>query len=101
MPNKPARGGTWTPQEVAAVWRRGTAVPGLDPNLYRRDICGALMELVRHGDTTPGGGGWEVDHKVPVARGGTDDLDNLQPLQWENNRSKGDQMAGWACARTR
>jgi 5-methylcytosine-specific restriction endonuclease McrA len=34
--------------------------------------------------------GWEVDHIRAVANGGSDDLDNLQPLQWENNRKKGD-----------
>jgi len=41
--------------------------------------------------------GWEIDHKKPVANGGTDDLDNLQPLQWENNRHKGDNWPNWDC----
>ena len=32
--------------------------------------------------------GWEIDHIIPLALGGNDDLSNLQPLQWENNRRK-------------
>ena len=32
--------------------------------------------------------GWEIDHIIPIDHGGTDDLTNLQPLQWENNRRK-------------
>jgi Restriction endonuclease len=38
--------------------------------------------------------GWEIDHIVPVAQGGGDELTNLQPLQWENNRRKDEMMEG-------
>ena len=31
--------------------------------------------------------GWEIDHIDPD---GSDDIDNLQPLQWENNVDKSD-----------
>ena len=33
-------------------------------------------------------GGWEVDHSVPVSKGGTDHLNNLRPAHTTCNRSK-------------
>jgi len=32
----------------------------------------------------------EVDHRVPVSKGGSDDMDNLQTLCFDCNRGKGD-----------
>jgi hypothetical protein len=34
--------------------------------------------------------GWEIDHVLPLSRGGDSDLRNLRPMQWENNRKKAD-----------
>ena len=58
-------------------------------NEIRKDACGALMKKGYHGVTSQKMG-WEVDHILPVAKDGIDVLSNLQPLQWENNRSKAD-----------
>ncbi len=75
-------------QALAAVWSRARIVSGYDPNQYRVDRYGAWIAWAEYGQTTKYG--WEVDHIVPVSRGGTDALGNLQPLHWSHNRSKSD-----------
>lgn len=79
-----------------AVWRKALVVPGADPSLMRKDSCGAWMKWADYGQKTSEFG-WEIDHVVPVARGGSDSLENLQPLQWQNNRHKGDSWPQWSC----
>ena len=73
-----------------AVWKKGRPIPGYDAAIWKYDCCGAPMNWNEYGNTDSKYG-WEIDHIWPVALGGGDDLDNLQPLQWRNNRSKGDQ----------
>jgi hypothetical protein len=78
---------------VEAVWQRGKPLPGLAT--LRADICGASMQRDKYGMEVPYG--WEIDHIRPVSQGGKDDLTNLQPLQWENNRHKSDNWPEWQC----
>jgi hypothetical protein len=91
-------GGAFDDWTIQQVWEKGQPAPGRDPNVWRLDRCGALMRRDLYGDTTPKGFGWEIDHIMPVAHGGKDDLGNLQPLQWENNRGKGDNYPNWTCS---
>lgn len=73
---------------VGRVFMRSDPIEGLDPNEWRRDLCGAPIRRSEHGNTASKHG-WEIDHIEPVAYGGGDELENLQPLQWQNNRAKG------------
>lgn len=80
-----------------AVWQKAAVVAGVDPRVRRKDVCGAWIDWSKYGDVTPAGTGWEIDHIKPVSANGGDGLDNLQPLQWENNRFKGDGWPNWSC----
>jgi 5-methylcytosine-specific restriction endonuclease McrA len=50
----------------------------------------AFSNYVGFTDDPHARGAWEVDHSVPLARGGTDYFRNLVPACVQCNRSKGD-----------
>ncbi len=78
---------------VEAVWRKGIIIPDRDPNVYRKDKCGATIH--RASRERENVYAWEIDHIIP---NGSDELHNLRPLQWENNIAKGDNLDGrWTC----
>lgn len=75
-------------KKLNLIWNKGKIVLGRDPNLYREDVYGYLMYRYSYGKYVPLG--WEVDHIKPIAKGGTDDFSNLQPLNIIANRLKSD-----------
>ena len=62
---------------VNEVWEKGIIVPGNNPAIYRKDVCGAFIRRDSYGKQTQYG--WEIDHIVPVSKGGSDRLHNLRP----------------------
>ena len=80
--------GSASEQLKLSVWAKGETAKGYNPVFYRRDAFGAWMQYSAHGDTLSYFG-WEIAHIKPLEEGGTDDLSNLRPLQWQNNRPRG------------
>ena len=91
-----ANGSPFDKATIDAVWAKATREDGYES--FRKDRCGASVHRTDYGKVEKFG--WEIDHVKPVASGGTDDLSNLQPLHWENNRHKGDSYPDWECRRT-
>jgi hypothetical protein len=87
--NTTSQGQSFSPDIIKAVWSKGKIIPFSDQKMWRRDIRGSNMRFTEYGKTDSRFG-WEIDHIRPVSMGGTDDIANLQPLAWENNRRKAD-----------
>lgn len=79
-----------TQDQIDKAWARAKEVAGKDPDKYRQDPYGNVIYRDSYGKDTPMG--WEVDHIVPKARGGSDAPRNLQALQTAVNREKGDSL---------
>lgn len=75
-------------EKINEIWAKAKIVGTNDPNIYRQDLAGAWIAKNKYG--TEDQYGWEIDHIKPLSKGGTDNSTNLQPLHWENNRTKAD-----------
>ena len=66
------------------VWNQGKMIPGYSYLVWRWDAFGRVIRYWDYGNRSSEWG-WEIDHITPLSQGGTDDLNNLQPLHWMSN----------------
>jgi 5-methylcytosine-specific restriction endonuclease McrA len=76
-----------TKKIIGQVWEKAKTIRGKNAAVWRRDKYGNKIRFVSYG--TQGDYGWEIDHKNPKDKGGSDKIRNLQPLHWKENREKG------------
>jgi len=93
--NTDSNGKAWSEVIKSEVWNKGKTIPNYPSDTWRVDRCGNVIQFEEYGNRDSKFG-WEIDHIVPVSKGGSDDLINLQPLHWVNNARKGDAL-DWKC----
>lgn len=73
------------------VWNKAIKIKGKykQANKIRKDKFGNEIHFDKYGNTNSRYG-WEIDHSKPRAKEGKDHINNLQPLQWKENRIKSD-----------
>jgi hypothetical protein len=89
-----ALSGDYLDTRTAAVWEKGRPLVGHDPRYVRIDAFGHITHRHEHGNRSSPFG-WEVDHIVPKALGGSDDLGNLRPLNCRRNAQLGGLLSGF------
>lgn len=80
-------------QKAAAWFNSGGNVKNMNEPIGEAacpwwNCCYGLMEANRYGDAHPSD--WVVDHKIPLAKGGTNNQCNLQAMHNACNNEKGD-----------
>ena len=89
---------SWSDNQINQVWNKLPVISADKTGEWKKDACSAWVHRDSYGKK--GLYGWEIDHIYPEALGGSDDLSNLQVLQWKNNRNKGDSLSNRYCCVT-
>jgi len=75
-------------KKIDQAWEKAKPIRGQNPVVLRKDPFGNKIRKQSYG--THGEYGWELDHKNPTSKGGSDKSVNIQPIHWEENLKKKD-----------
>lgn len=77
-----------TKKQKEHAWDIANKIKGKNPDMYRKDPYGNEIYKTSYGKK--GEKSWEIDHKNPINKDGTENLRNIQAIQWKENRRKKD-----------
>ena len=72
------------------VWNLAKPIKNKDPSKFKQDPYGDQICKSSYGKTTEQG--WQIDHIKPQAKGGSDNIKNLQALKSTTNNKKSDSL---------
>jgi hypothetical protein len=73
-----------------AAWSEALIIVDRDPDIWREDCDGRVIHWDEYGLQSTFG--WHIDHIVPLAVGGPDELYNLRARHWEGNTRAGGRL---------
>lgn len=76
----------YSKEKLDKIFYKGKPIKGKNPETHRSDIYGNIMFKNSYGKNSSMA--WDVDHSKPVSKGGTNHLNNLQPLNPTANKKK-------------
>ena len=76
-------------KDKQSAWERAQTIRGKNPDTWRKDEMGNTMRKGSYG-SVEGDYGWEIDHRKPSSKGGSDHGRNLRALNTQENRKKSD-----------
>lgn len=81
------------------AWLKARKVEGIDPDMFRKDACGAWIKWAEF-ENNENPFGWVIEHIFPITKGGKTEEINIRAIQIQNNLSKSDDYPSYTATIT-